>query len=390
MKILIFEWKSFGNEDIKAAFKTLGHSVKSVPFANEELRRDSTIEKQLVREINAFSPDFVFTFNYFPIISLACRQADMRYVSWVYDSPYVLLYSYTVIYPGNYIFVFDKETWMEFHQAGISTIHYLPLAANTKRLSAMTDFSLIRGTKWQNQTDIAFVGSLYTEKHQFFDRMKNLSPYTKGYLEGIMTAQMSVYGYNFIQDLLTPDIVSDLIKALPMQPNDDGVESVEYLYAQYVINRKLTAMERRELLGALGSRYSCDLYTPDEKLTLPGCVNHGSVDYYQLAPYVFKSAKINLNISLRSIKSGIPLRAFEIMGSGGFLMTNYQADFNDCYAAGEDFVYFESKEDLIGKIDYYLEHEKEREEIARNGFEKTASHNTYVDRVGEMIGVISP
>ena len=71
-------------------------------------------------------------------------------------------------------------------------------------------------------------------------------------------------------------------------------------------------------------------------------------------------------------------------------MTNYQADFNDCYAAGEDFVYFESKEDLIGKIDYYLEHEKEREEIARNGFEKTASCNTYMDRVGEMIGVISP
>ena len=33
----------------------------------------------------------------------------MRYVAWIYDNPYVLLYSYTIIYPGNYVFVFDKE-----------------------------------------------------------------------------------------------------------------------------------------------------------------------------------------------------------------------------------------------------------------------------------------
>ena len=33
MKILMLEWKSFGNEDIAAAFKELGHEVKAVPFS---------------------------------------------------------------------------------------------------------------------------------------------------------------------------------------------------------------------------------------------------------------------------------------------------------------------------------------------------------------------
>ena len=44
-------------------------------------------------------------------------------------------------------------------------------------------------------------------------------------------------------------------------------------------------------------------------------------------PLVFQNSKINLNITLRSIKNGIPLRAIDIMGAGGFLLTNYQNDF---------------------------------------------------------------
>lgn len=385
MKVLMLEWKSFGNEDIIAAFKSLGHTVKTIPFSNKELHHDEKLENEYVAEIRNFSPDFVFTFNYFPIISLACKKADVRYVSWVYDSPYVLMYSYTIINPCNYVFVFDKELYLEFRKAGITTVYYLPLAANVNRLSSMTDFDAFRKTKWQNQSGIAFVGSLYTEKHQFYQRLEGITPYTRGYLEGIMTAQKKVYGYNFIQELLKPEIVEDMMRALPMQPDPASVESVEYLYAQYVINRQITATERSELLTAIGEHYSYDLYTPVERLSLPGCINHGPVNHYDMAPYVFKTAKINLNISLRSIKSGIPLRAFEIMGSGGFLMTNYQADFDDCYTAGEDYVYFESKDDLLAKIDYYLEHDKERAEIAENGFQKTAAYHTYQHRIQEII-----
>ncbi len=385
MKILMPEWKSFGNDDILAAFRGLGHTVKTIPFSNKELHHDEAVEQGLISEIRSFSPDFVFTFNYFPIVSLACKKADMRYVAWIYDNPYVMLYSYTIIYPGNYIFVFDKELYLEFYSAGINTVHYLPLAANTERLSAMTDLETFRKSSMCNQSDIAFIGSLYTEKHQFYQRLKGINAYTEGYLEGIMAAQKQVYGYNFIQELLTPDIIAELMRILPMQPDPTSVESVEYLYAQYVINRQITATERTELLSAIGERYPIDLYTPDQNAGLPGCINHGPVDYYDSAPYVFKNTRINLNITLRSIKSGIPLRAFDILGAGGFLLTNYQADFLDCYIPGEDFVYYESREDLLLKIDYYLKHEEERAAIAENGFRKTATGHTYKHRVKEIL-----
>lgn len=379
MRVLFIEWASFGNNDIKEAFVAEGHSVVCFPFSNKDARRDAEMETALSATLRQEVPDVVFSFNYFPVISNVCKKENIRYISWIYDSPYVMLYSYTVINPCNTIYIFDKELYLEFHNAGIPTVHYMPMAANTDRLDKLMPSGCI-----PYLYDISFVGSLYTEQHNFFDQMTTLSDYTKGYLDALMSAQMKVQGYNFIQESLSP-IMEDLYQALPMDPNPDGVETKEYLYAQYVINRKITGLERTDFIHAITEHFSFDLFTPNKDFTMPNLNNHGPVDYYKQMPHIFRQSRINLNISLRSIKSGIPLRAFDIMGSGGFLLSNFQADFLDDFVPDEDFVYYESKEDLLYKIAYYLQHEEERVTIARNGHDKVAANHTFRHRIREML-----
>ncbi len=119
--------------------------------------------------------------------------------------------------------------------------------------------------------------------------------------------------------------------------------------------------------------------------TLPNLRNHGSVSYEKEMPLVFKQSKINLNISRRGMKGGVPLRAFDIMGCGGFLLSNFQSGFLDMFIPGEDFVYYESKEDLLQKIGYYLSHEEERKAIAKSGHNKVAKEHTYRHRIKEML-----
>lgn len=376
MKILFIEWASFGNADIKDAFAKEGHQVICFPFSNKDARRDAEIESALTARLRETVPDAVFSFNYFPLVSNVCKREGLPYISWIYDSPYVMLYSYTAINPCNTIYVFDRALCREFNDAGIKTVRYLPMAANTERLDTL-------GSP-DPAYDVSFVGSLYNESHNFFDRMENLSAYAKGYLEGLMHAQMNVQGCNFIQESLSP-IMEELYRALPMDPNPDGVETREYLYAQYVINRKLTGLERLRLLTAVTKKHTLDLFTLDPSFTLPNLRNHGTADYYSEMPLVFKKSRINLNISLRSIKSGIPLRAFDIMGSGGFLLSNYQEDFLENFTPGVDFVYYESEEDLLQKIAYYLTHEAERAAIAKNGHDQMAAAHTYRHRVHEML-----
>ena len=104
----------------------------------------------------------------------------------------------------------------------------------------------------------------------------------------------------------------------------------------------------------------------------------GTADYYSEMPYIFHNSKINLNITLRSIESGIPLRAMDIMANEGFLLTNYQGDFLlENFIPDEDFVYFEDEKDLLHKIDYYLVHDEKRISIAQNGRNKIKEYFSY-------------
>ena len=379
MKILFMGWRSAGRKDLEEAFVAEGHSYIYPPFSIEEKTYSDLpeLEQTMLSLLREETPDIVFSVNYYPAISILCNKCKIRYISWIYDSPYVMLYSYTALNPCNVIYVFDRELYLEFHRAGIHTVHYMPMAANVERLDRLS------GQKVPLY-DISFIGSLYTEQHNFYDRMTGLSEYAKGYLEALMAAQRKIQGYNFIQESLSP-ILDDLYQALPMDPNPDGVESREYLYAQYVINRKITGLERTDLISAITKRHTLDLFTHDAAFHMPNLRNHGTVSYYEQMPLVFRHSRINLNISLRSIKSGIPLRAFDIMGSGGFLLSNFQADFLDAFTPGEDFVYYESEEDLLQKIDYYLDHEDERAAIAKNGHDKVAAAHTFRHRVREML-----
>ena len=159
MRILFIEWNSFGNNDMKQAFEAEGHTLITFPFSNKEGRHDDPTEQKLAEALHRETPDFVFSFNYFPLISNVCKREDIKYVSWVYDSPYVMLYSYTTINPCNIIYVFDKELCLEFQRAGINTVHYLPMAANVERLDLITPSGYASGSLLFLY-DISFVGSL--------------------------------------------------------------------------------------------------------------------------------------------------------------------------------------------------------------------------------------
>ena len=105
-------------------------------------------------------------------------------------------------------------------------------------------------------------------------------------------------------------------------------------------------------------------------------------------PSAFHNAKINLNISLKVIQSGIPLRVFDVLGCGGFLITNYQHEIAECFENGRELVIYEDIPDLIVKVNYYLTHENERLRIAQNGYEKVKSEYTFEKRMKSILSDI--
>ncbi len=387
MKILFIPWDSVGQDDLEDAFIQEGHTlVYSTVFLEKKTYSDlPEVEARLSGILDNENPDIVFTVNYYPMISDFCLRHRIRYISWAYDSPFRRIYSKTVINPCNTIYILDKQLYLEFHEAGISTVRYLPMAANVERLDTLH-------SKQPGQPDfiydVSFVGSLYLETHQPFTKMsESLSDYAKGYLDALIAAQLKIQGYDFIPDVLGP-VMEEMKKAYPIEREPWSIEPEEYYYAQHVVNRWITTVERVDLLDAVAQKFGVDFFTHYKGFTLPNLRNHGPAGYMTEMPLVFKQSKVNLNISRRGMKGGIPLRAFDIMGSGGFLLSNFQSDFLDLFVPGEDFVYYESKEDMLDKIGYYLSHEDQRQAIAKNGHDKVAAAHTYRHRVREMLSGI--
>ena len=389
MKILFMEWKSLGQADIVQEFSSRGWRVDFFHFPREKenTRLNNTLCEQIVRTIAGSGYDFVFSFNYFPVISIACNACRVKYVSWTFDSPFIQLYSNTIGYPYNYAFIFDRGTCEDLWEKGIRTVFYLPMAAPVARYDSYRP----NGQEYDiYRTDISFIGSTYEEKkNRFYERLSGIPEESKGYLDGLIQSQKLIYGDFILERLLTPDILEDMMNICPLAVNRDGFERLEWVYANYFLARRVTALERKSVLNMLSQKYEVNLYTYEDTPDLLKVRNRGTAEVLREAPLIYQCSKVNLNISLRSILTGIPLRAFEIMGSGGFLVSNYQEDFLEFFKPNEDFICYMSIEELMNKVEYYLIHEKERTEIAENGYRKVKMSHTYKERVDSILEKIT-
>lgn len=388
MRFLFLDWNSFCNQDFIYALKSAGHQAVIFPFPSSgDMRYNPSLEKKLQNILADRLFDAVFSFNYFPFVSDVALSNKIPYIAWVYDSPYVLLLSKNLSNPNNFIFLFDQTLSCKLRSLGYSTVSYLPLAANPDRLQKRIE---LPERVVQYSADLSFVGSLYNEPASdlYHTLTEKLSPYTLGYLEGLISSQKKIYGAFFLEELLTGTVLEELNLLCPALTDERGFETLPWLIANYYLAREITSRERKELLTALSSRYKLSLYTNGDASILPGAIQKGKADYYLELPYIFRYSKINLNISLRSIQSGIPLRAMDIMGSGGFLLSNFQSDFLEHFVPGKDFVYYEDEADLMNKVEYYLTHEKERLEIAENGLYTVKTSHTFDHRINSIIEVL--
>lgn len=388
-RILLLEWHSFGTPFIVQGFQELGYEIEKLPIPRENIdtRNDANYAEKLVYQIVGKEYAAVFTFNYFPVVAIACKACKVPYVSWTYDSPFIQLYSKTLAFETNFVFVFDSNTVRELHAMGYNNVQYLPMAAAQDYYANL----LKQGyNKKKYQSDVAFVGSLYNEDfHNPFRKMKEISGYYKGMIDGLLQAQKNIYGYNFLQEILAErqDLVEKIYELCPVTVLGDGLETIEWVYANYYLSRQVTALDRCELLEKMAKQFQTCIYSP-EKSNIPDARNKSKVDYYMEAPFVYNNSKVNLNITLRSIQTGIPLRAFDIMGCGGLLLSNYQEDFLEYFEPDIDFVMYGSHEEALDKASYYIENETERDKIIQNSRNKIIAEHTYLHRVKIMCACI--
>lgn len=388
MKILFYRYGSICEPDIIDGFEELGHTVSQI---TDEITNKNLVFGDCARIVSTYliehPQDCVFTINFFPMISEVCNIFKIPYISWIVDSPVMELFAKPIQNSCNRVFLFDREQFNEISPLNPGHIFHFPLAVNVKSkqnvITTATAHDLDRFS-----SEVSFVGSLYTEKCPY-DKLTNPPEYLSGYLNGLIESQLRVYGYYFVEDLLTDDLVKVFRECLPgfyTYPMDTFLTD-KITVSQLYIGNKITAVERLRTMQMLSQFYKVDLYTGSDTSTLPHVHNHGFAKSLTEMPVIFHKSKINLNPTGKAIRSGLPQRIFDIMGCGGFVLTNYQPELSDIFDVGSEVIAYGSLEELKDLTGYYLEHDKERIEIAHAGYEKVARDFNYTVRLEQLLSI---
>lgn len=388
MKILVYRYGSICEPDIIATFRSFGLEVieESTEMVNKRLT--PTEQLQAVQSIlEAEHPLFVFSINFFPAIAEICHLYSTFYLCWTVDCPVLELFSTAIQYDTNKIFLFDRAQYEYFHPYNTTGTFHLPLASQVSRFD-----KVIQGITSQDvsrfHNDISFVGSLYSEKNPLH-HLKSLPEYQQGYINGIVEASLQVTGCHFIESLVTPALLSALKKDPEFYlPASAITDSATYIAAHEYIGMQAAECTRIRTLNELAKHFSVTLYTQSDTSSLENVKVCSPIDSLIEMPRVFHLSKINLNMTIPAIQTGLPLRIFDILGCGGFLITNYQEELPELFEIGVDLEVYTCIEELIEKCDFYLRNDSIRQKIAENGYKKVQKQHSYETRIAEMLSHI--
>ncbi len=309
----------------------------------------------------------VMMYDFIPQFANVCYDKDIYYISWIVDCPHFSLRSKSVYYHKNRIFTFDKIQYEWLKNRGVDNSFYLPLGADVRFFDRILRQN-IGGHK--NQADVCFMGNLYNgTDRNLFSQINFLPPYINGFFNGLMQAQKKIYNNIINKESIPDDIWCELKKYIKFEVQ----ETDEEFYEEQIINMlqsEVTCRERCQAVSLLNRFFDFSLYTSSNTDFDSKILNLGYLDYETQMPFVFSSSKVNLNITLRTITSGIPLRALDIMACGGFLLSNYQPELYEYFVDKKECVFFYDLEDMVEKTRYYLNSDEERRKIARAGYEK--------------------
>ncbi len=381
MKILFLEWPCYGANNWIAELIKQGYDVDNMKVSSISDEEDFDFQNKLSAIILEKNYDVLCSFNFFPVISIIAKKVCKKYIAWVYDSPSLHMHSIEINNSCNYVFIFDKCKYQEFIDRGIKTVYYLPLAG----VSEMKDI-LNAKTNSDYCSDITFVGSLY-RRNNFYDQINYLPEKIKGYLEGIMESQRKIYGYYMIPELLYDDILNEIKRYVTLDLGEGFFVDDREVFASMFLAKKIANKERESMLIKLAEYFEVDLYS-DENFVSKNIKNHGSVPYGVEMYRLFHNSKININSTLRCIRTGINLRTMDILSAGGFCITNYQEELSEHFDIGKEIIVYESELDLIEKTAYYLKHEDTRKEIAHKGRERIIKSHNYENRIREMMNIV--
>lgn len=386
MKILFINSDRQSMLSILYALQRMKYDVRIYEEAIENIGGRPQKEEALMSYLKKQRIELVISVLFAPIVAKQTHELSIKYAVYGMDSPmYATYLPEFPRYDNVFLFYFDKQEYRKVKALGYQNAYHMPLAGDVAWADsiAMTKEDMDRYA-----CDISFVGSLYT-KNEYDDALSRIPDRFQNIFSEIIEKTAFLWdGKERVEQFLTPELIY-VVKSFYPEVFRYLYECPESYYLKSLFfDRKMTQVERTLLLQLLSQDYDLRLYTWDKEKVPDGVKRYPPVDVMTQSRKVFRASKINLNITLRSIISGVPARVFDIMSTGGFVLSNWQEEIGELFEEGKEIVTFRTPEELLEKTDYYLTHEEERKQIGINGRKKIREYYTYEHQLEKIIAIL--
>lgn len=367
--IIVFD-ASVVSQDCVDALQILGFSVTHMPLTETN-----------VMGLMTARPDYVLTINFNKYISEACELLKIPYLSWVIDTPCYPVYHKTIDNSYSFTFIYDAAIALRLRDSGVRQVYHLPVAANLERINQIQ----LNDEELSFTCDVSFVGNL-TKTEYRTSIQSNLSVKTRARCTSLINSLEQPSATFTLAEQIDDDLIACVNEESGYPLSGDYYLSTAEKLA-YLLGREHSWQERINLINQLEEHFSVRVYGNIEWQDKINCYA-GYADHFSLMPKIFQLSKINLNLSRSFVEYGLPMRVFDVLSCGGFLVTNDKQDLHKLFTNGKDLVIFRDTQDLLEICNYYLQHEDERRAIAEQGLSTLAENHTFLLRMIDMFTTV--
>lgn len=356
--------------DCREAAKSLGCETELL-IEKDGIHAISEIE--MCKVLADFKPDMIFCIDHFRFEWSDLIPKEIIYVTWTQDPMPLVMDKKSPEKLGDNDFILNHFiTWNEFFDIGYDRSRMMdaPIPANS---NIYKPYVLTEEEKQAYACDICFVchasdvdGYILKEQSKYPKELQEiLCAIYKGYQS---------YVYETGNLFYSKEVFAEYIKGACMQYYNITLKE-EIL--QSIAADMYLWFNQRVFRQALVD-WILDAGYTNIKLWGNGWSDNEKYREYAMGPAengetlskIYQASKIVIG---NNVQTTAAARAWESMLSGAFYMSNYippQADVTDIRKiinVDEDVVMFRTREDLIQKIHYYLEHEDQRQEMIERG-----------------------
>jgi len=373
-KILILTGTFFMQEELVDACSQAG--FVAMTFNADKMNGIIQYESKLEMLIQKEKPDLVLSVNMKGIdgSGILCELTERNGIPvavWFVDDPRpILLHQQKFVNSNIFAFCWEKNYLPFLKKCGFAKAEYLPLATDPDRF--ITDGPRIRAAR------LGFVGSsmgkdFLQEIASKFLWRSELDPLVRTVARMLITDK-------------TCDVLSEVRKiCTDMSIDYPYSDQRNDIWFQSYIIHTASMLKRKSLVEHLKIR-NLELFGDPHgwnQLIGNSVVCHPDIDYRTQLASVYRSIIINVNSTSCQMASAVNQRVFDIPACGGFVVSDSQTDIFELFSTDE-IVTYDSLDELTEKIDYYSEHEKERQNISFRARMHIISEHTVKNRLQKI------